>query len=34
MNDGSTVAGQAALLTIRGKRASWQPVRLPPEEKR
>jgi hypothetical protein len=32
MNDGTTVAGQAALLTIRGKRATWQPVRLPLEE--
>ena len=33
MADGSTVAGQAALLTIRGRKASWEPVRLP-EEKR
>jgi hypothetical protein len=32
MSDGSTVAGQAALLTVRGRRASWEPVRL--EEKR
>ena len=32
MNDGTTVAGQAALLTIRGRRGSWEPVRL--EEKR
>ncbi|HEX9577401.1 MAG TPA: hypothetical protein VF993_06590, partial [Myxococcales bacterium] len=28
MSDGKTVAGQAALLTIRGRRASWEPVRL------
>jgi hypothetical protein len=28
MADGSTVAGQAALLTVRGKRASWEPVRI------
>ena len=33
MADGTTVAGQAALLTIRGRKASWEPVRLP-EEKR
>jgi hypothetical protein len=33
MADGSTVAGQAALLTIRGRKASWDPVRLV-EEKR
>ena len=33
MVDGSTVAGQAALLTVRGRRASWEPVRLA-EEKR
>jgi hypothetical protein len=33
MVDGSAVAGQAALLTIRGRRASWEPVRLA-EEKR
>jgi hypothetical protein len=32
MSDGSTVAGQAALLTIRGRRGSWEPIRL--EEKR
>jgi hypothetical protein len=31
--DGSTVAGQAALLTVRGRRAAWEPVRLA-EEKR
>src|SRR5947207_1292224 len=29
MADGSTVAGQAALLTVRGKRASWARVILP-----
>jgi hypothetical protein len=28
MSDGKTVAGQAALLTIRGRRGSWEPVRL------
>ena len=28
MADGSTATGQAALLTIRGKRASWEPVRI------
>jgi hypothetical protein len=33
MADGSTVAGQAALITVRGRKASWEPVR-PPEEKR
>jgi hypothetical protein len=33
MADGTTIAGQAALLTIRGRKASWDPVRLP-EEKR
>jgi hypothetical protein len=33
MADGTTVAGQAALLTIRGRKATWEPVR-PPEEKR
>ncbi len=33
MADGSTVAGQAALLTVRGKKASWSSVRLP-EDKR
>ena len=33
MTDGTTVAGQAALLTVRGRNASWEPVR-PPEEKR
>jgi len=33
MADGTTVAGQAALLTIRGRKASWEPVRLT-EEKR
>ena len=27
MADGTTVAGQAALLTIRGRKASWEPVR-------
>jgi hypothetical protein len=27
MADGTTVAGQAALLAVRGKRASWEPVR-------
>jgi hypothetical protein len=32
MADGSTVAGQAALLTIHGRKASWEPVR-PAEEK-
>ena len=32
MSDGSTVAGQAALLTVRGKRASWMRV-VPPEER-
>jgi hypothetical protein len=32
MNDGTTVAGQAALLTIRGRRGSWESVRI--EEKR
>lgn len=32
MADGSAVAGQAALLTVRGRRASWNAVR--PEEKR
>jgi hypothetical protein len=26
MSDGSTVAGQAALLTIRGKKASWERI--------
>jgi hypothetical protein len=26
MNDGTIIAGQAALLTIHGKRASWEPV--------
>ncbi len=31
MADGSTVAGQAALLTIRGRRASWERVVLPEE---
>jgi len=29
MADGTTATGQAALLTIRGRRGSWQPVRLP-----
>src|SRR5438132_2660716 len=33
MTDGTTVAGQATLLTVRGRNASWEPVR-PPEEKR
>jgi len=33
MTDGTTVAGQAALLTIRGRNATWEPVR-PQEEKR
>jgi hypothetical protein len=33
MADGRVVAGQAALLTIRGRRALWEPVR-PPEEKK
>jgi hypothetical protein len=33
MSDGRTVAGQAALLTIRGRKASWEPVR-PAEEKK
>ena len=28
MADGNTASGQAALLTIRGKRASWEPVRI------
>lgn len=28
MADGSTATGQAALLTIRGRRGSWEPVRL------
>ncbi len=32
MADGRVVAGQAALLTIRGRKASWEPVR--PEEKK
>ena len=31
--DGTTVAGQAALLTVRGRKATWQPIRLS-EEKR
>ena len=31
MADGTTVAGQAALLTIRGRKAAWERVR-PPEE--
>ena len=31
--DGGTVAGQAALLTVRGRKAAWEPVRLA-EEKR
>jgi hypothetical protein len=31
--DGTTVAGQAALLTVRGRKATWEPVRLG-EEKR
>jgi Icc-related predicted phosphoesterase len=31
--DGSIVAGQAALLTVHGRTASWEPIRLP-EEKR
>jgi len=26
MADGSTVAGQAALLIVRGKRASWERI--------
>ena len=33
MADGTTVAGQAALLTIRGRKGTWEPVR-PTEEKR
>jgi len=33
MADGSNVSGQAALLTVRGKRASWTRVTLP-EDKR
>ncbi|MGZ6125871.1 MAG: metallophosphoesterase family protein, partial [Myxococcales bacterium] len=31
--DGTTVSGQAALLTVRGRKAAWEPVRLA-EEKR
>jgi hypothetical protein len=33
MSDGRTVAGQAALLTVRARKASWQPIR-PAEEKK
>ena len=33
MADGTTVAGQAALLTVHGRKAAWEPVRLA-EEKR
>ncbi len=33
MSDGTTVAGQAALLTVRGRRASWERIR-PAEEQR
>jgi Icc-related predicted phosphoesterase len=33
MADGATVAGQGALLTVRGRKAAWEPVRLV-EEKR
>jgi len=33
MSDGTTVAGQAALLTVRGRKAAWEQVRLA-EEKR
>ena len=33
MADGTSMAGQAALLTVRGRRAAWEPVRLA-EEKR
>ncbi len=33
MSDGGTVAGQAALLTVRARKASWQPIR-PAEEKK
>jgi hypothetical protein len=33
MSDGRTLAGQAALLTLRGRKASWQPIR-PAEEKK
>src|SRR5438552_13230787 len=33
MADGSTVAGQAALLTVHGRKAAWEPVRIA-EEKR
>jgi hypothetical protein len=33
MSDGSTVAGQAALLTLRARKASWQPI-VPAEEKK
>ena len=31
MSDGTISSGQAALLTIRGRRASWEPVRLSDE---
>jgi hypothetical protein len=34
MSDGTSVAGQAALLTVRGRLASWEPVRLAEEAKR
>ncbi len=33
LSDGTTVAGQAALLTIRGRKATWETIRFP-EEKR
>jgi len=33
MADGSTVSGQAALLTVHGRNATWEQVR-PAEEKR
>ena len=30
--DGTTVAGQAALLTVRGRKATWEPIRLAEEK--
>ena len=33
MADGTSVAGQAALLTVHGRKAAWEPVRIA-EEKR
>src|SRR6267142_2716185 len=34
MSDGTTVAGQAALLTIRGRKARWEPIRPSAEAQR